>query len=186
MAALQCNIKLSYPSNSLHSALPSVKLPKSASIIRMAAFQTPFPQVRSKRDKKKVKIKENSLPILKKIHVKVGDTVKVIAGHEKGKVSEVLDINKKDGTIIVKDVNLKTKHVSGREGEAGQIVQVEGPIHSSNVMLYSKTQNVASRVGHKVLEDGTKVRYLVKTGEVIDDPKNWQRVSKNQQQKKDT
>ena len=56
--------------------------------------------------------------------------------------------------------------------------QIEGPIHSSNVMLYSKEKSVASRVGHKFLEDGTKVRYLIKTGEVIDSVEKWVKVFK--------
>lgn len=58
---------------------------------------------------------------------------------------------------------------------------MEAPIHSSNVMLYSKDQNVASRVGHKILEDGSRVRYLIKTGEIIDSAENWKKVIKEKQ-----
>jgi large subunit ribosomal protein L24 len=54
--------------------------------------------------------------------------------------------------------------------------QIEAPIHSSNVMLYSKEKNIASRVGHKVLDDGKKVRYLIKTGEIIDNAEGWKKV----------
>ena len=53
------------------------------------------------------------------------------------------------------------------ENEKGQQVRKEFPIHASNVMHYSTTANVRSRVGKKLAEDGTKVRYLVKTGEVL-------------------
>lgn len=56
------------------------------------------------------------------------------------------------------------------------VFQIEAPVHSSNVMLYSKEQNVASRVGHKILEDGTRARYLIKTGEIIDTAENWKRL----------
>ncbi|KAF3789053.1 hypothetical protein EJ110_NYTH19756 [Nymphaea thermarum] len=56
---------------------------------------------------------------------------------------------------------------------------IEAPVHSSNVMLYSKEKQVASRVGHKILEDGTRVRYLLKTGEVIDSSEQWKRVVKD-------
>jgi large subunit ribosomal protein L24 len=56
------------------------------------------------------------------------------------------------------------------------VFQIEAPVHSSNVMLYSKEQNVASRVGHKILEDGNRVRYLIKTGEIIDTAENWKRL----------
>lgn len=60
-------------------------------------------------------------------------------------------------------------------------LQIEAPIHSSNVMLYSKEQNVASRVGHKTLENGKRVRYLIKTGEIIDSAENWERVVKDKE-----
>lgn len=56
------------------------------------------------------------------------------------------------------------------------VYQIEAPIHSSNVMLYSKEQNVASRVGHKVLDNGKRVRYLLKTGEIIDSEETWKRL----------
>eukprot|EP00850_Spirogloea_muscicola_P010667 SM000063S20057 [mRNA] locus=s63:511662:512823:- [translate_table: standard] len=111
-----------------------------------------------------------------KVHVKAGDTVQVIAGADKGRVAEVTRIFSHDSRVLVKGVNLRTKHVKGKaEGESGQIVQMEAPVHSSNVMLYSRAQKVASRVGHKTLEDGTRVRYLLKTGEVIDSPEEWRR-----------
>lgn len=123
--------------------------------------------------------KPNSLPLLTKLHVRVGDTIKVIAGSDKGKVSEITEVYKHNSKVLVKDVNLKTKHVKGKqEGESGQIIQVEAPIHSSNVMLYSKKEKVASRVGHRVLEDGRKVRYLLKTDEVLDSPEEWKRIHK--------
>jgi hypothetical protein len=59
------------------------------------------------------------------------------------------------------------------------VFQIEAPVHSSNVMLYSKEQNVASRVGHKILEDGKRVRYLIKTGEIIDTAENWKRLKED-------
>lgn len=61
--------------------------------------------------------------------------------------------------------------------------QIEAPIHSSNVMLYSKEQNVASRVGHKTLENGKRVRYLLKTGEIIDSVENWKKAVKEREKK---
>ncbi|XP_020235277.1 50S ribosomal protein L24, chloroplastic [Cajanus cajan] len=132
--------------------------------------------MRLKRWERK-KCKPNSLPILHKMHVKIGDTVKIISGHEKGKVGEITRVFKHNSTVIVKDTNLKTKHVKSREeGEPGQIIKIEGAIHSSNVMLYSKDQNVTSRVGHKVLDNGKKVRYLIKTGEIIDTTENWKKL----------
>ncbi|XP_039146727.1 50S ribosomal protein L24, chloroplastic [Dioscorea cayenensis subsp. rotundata] len=130
--------------------------------------------------------KPNSLPVLHKMHVKVGDTVQVISGREKGKIGEITRIFRHNSTVIIKDMNLKTKHMKSREqGEPGQIVKIEAVIHSSNVMLYSKEQNVASRVGHKILDDGSRVRYLVKTGEIIDSSEKWKRVVKEKQEKEE-
>ncbi|CAI9756939.1 unnamed protein product [Fraxinus pennsylvanica] len=127
--------------------------------------------------------KPNSLPVLHKMHVKVGDTVKVISGNDKGKTGEVTRVIKHNSTIVIKEINLKTKHVKSREeGEPGQIIKIEAPIHSSNVMLYSKEQNVASRVGHKTLENGKHVRYLIKTGEIIDSAENWKRAVKEKKE----
>ncbi|KAL5548228.1 hypothetical protein UlMin_003459 [Ulmus minor] len=126
--------------------------------------------------------KPNSLPVLHKMHVKVGDTVKVISGREKGKIGEITEVFKHNSTVKVKEINLKTKHMKSREeGEPGQIVKIEAPIHSSNVMLYSKEKEVASRVGHKFLEDGSRVRYLIKTGEIIDSPEKWKELKEGKE-----
>ncbi len=103
------------------------------------------------------------------IHVKKGDTVQVIAGSDRGKIGEVLQTFPKKGRVLVKGVNVRTKHVKPQqEGESGQIVTSEAPIHSSNVMLYSEKQKVASRVCYTFNAEGRKVRMLKKTGEIID------------------
>jgi large subunit ribosomal protein L24 len=103
------------------------------------------------------------------MHVKKGDTVQVIAGQEKGKVGEVLRTIPATSKVVVKGVNVKTKHVKPQqEGESGQITTFEAPIHSSNVMLYSTKQKVASRICYTLNEEGRKVRMLKKTGEIID------------------
>lgn len=104
-----------------------------------------------------------------KMHVRTGDTVQVITGKDKGKVGEVVATNAKTSQVIVQGVNMRTKHVKPQaEGESGQILTKEFPIHSSNVMLYSTKQKVASRVGYTVNESGRKVRVLKKTGEVLE------------------
>lgn len=113
--------------------------------------------------------KADSTPTRHKLHVKKGDTVQVIAGSDKGKVGEVIQTLPKTSKIVVKGVNIRTKHVKPQqEGESGQIVTSEAPIHSSNVMLYSEKQKVASRVCYTFDADGRKVRMLKKTGETID------------------
>ena len=113
--------------------------------------------------------KAQSTPVRHKLHVKKGDTVQIIAGSDKGKVGEVLQTLPKTNKVVVKGVNIRTKHVKPQqEGETGQIVSSEAPIHSSNVMLYSEKQKVASRVCYTFDADGRKVRMLKKTGELID------------------
>ncbi|XP_010694274.2 50S ribosomal protein L24, chloroplastic [Beta vulgaris subsp. vulgaris] len=175
MAALQSSFtSLSLSSNSFlgQRVFPSSTFPQ----VKTADHPPCVIVMRLKRWERK-DCKPNSLPILHKMHVRVGDTVKVISGGEKGKIGEISKLYKHNSTVIIKDLNLKTKHVKSKEeGEQGQIIKIEGPIHSSNVMLYSKDKEVASRVGHKILEDGRKVRYLIKTGEIVDTPERWKEI----------
>lgn len=104
-----------------------------------------------------------------KMHVKKGDTIQVISGKDKGKIGEISRVIPKTSQVVVQGVNVKTKHVKPRqEGESGQIITFEAPIHSSNVMLYSKKEETASRISYTFTEDGRKVRVLKKTGEIID------------------
>jgi large subunit ribosomal protein L24 len=96
-------------------------------------------------------------------HVKKGDMVKILTGDDKGKVSEVLEVLQKTSQVVVKEVNVKKKHVKPRkEGDVGKIIQFEAPIHSSNVMLYSEENKIASRIGYQSDETGKKVRVLKK------------------------
>lgn len=116
-----------------------------------------------------VATKSQHPPIRHRMHVKKGDTVQVISGKDKGKVGEVLRVLPKLSKVVVKGVNLRTRHIKPQqEGESGQIVTSEAPIHSSNVMLYSTKQKVASRVCYTFNSEGRKVRMLKKTGETID------------------
>lgn len=108
-------------------------------------------------------------PVRYKMHVKKGDTVQVISGKDKGKVGEILQTFPKTSKVLVRGVNLKTKHIKPQqEGESGQIATMEFPIHSSKVMLYSTKQKVASRISYSFDSNGRKVRMLKKTGEIID------------------
>ncbi|CAD7704894.1 unnamed protein product [Ostreobium quekettii] len=103
------------------------------------------------------------------MHVKTGDTVIVVAGSEKGKIGEITKVNRKTGQVFLEGTNMKTRYQKPQgEGEAGVMEQKESPIHHSNVMHYSKEKQVRSRVGIKFAEDGKKIRYLKKTGEVLD------------------
>nr|YP_010873223.1 ribosomal protein L24 [Nemalion vermiculare]WGV34438.1 ribosomal protein L24 [Nemalion vermiculare] len=100
----------------------------------------------------------------KKIHVKVGDTVKIISGYHKGKMGEIIKTFRLQGKVIVKDVNMKTKHIRPKqEGESGQIIRQEAPIDSSNVMLYSTELKIASRYQKIKNSAGKYERKLIKS-----------------------
>ena len=74
-----------------------------------------------------------------KVHVKIGDQIKVISGSYKNEIGEVLKINKKTGKIIVQGINFKFKHIKPNTvNEIGEIKQMEAPIHHSNVRLNLK------------------------------------------------
>lgn len=104
-----------------------------------------------------------------KMRLKQGDTVQVIAGKDKGKTGEVLRTLPYENRVIVQGINLRTRHVKPtQEGETGRIVTEEASLHASNVMIYSTTKQVASRVEIVVEKDGTKKRRLKKTGEILD------------------
>jgi large subunit ribosomal protein L24 len=95
--------------------------------------------------------------------------VQVIAGKDKGKTGEVLRTLPYENRVVVQGINIRTRHVKPtQEGETGRIVSEEASLHVSNVMLYSTTKQVASRVEIVVEKDGTKKRRLKKTGEILD------------------
>eukprot|EP01023_Acetabularia_acetabulum_P048966 TRINITY_DN519_c0_g1_i4.p2 TRINITY_DN519_c0_g1~~TRINITY_DN519_c0_g1_i4.p2 ORF type:complete len:256 (+),score=29.61 TRINITY_DN519_c0_g1_i4:3-770(+) len=120
----------------------------------------------SQKQKRK-RINQNGKLIKYKLHVKTGDTVVVIAGKDKGKVSTVEKVNKREGLVILKDLKKTTRYLKPQaEGEKAQMYLAEAYMHSSNVMHWSTTEQVRSRLGHKIV-DGKKVRYLIKTGEIV-------------------
>jgi large subunit ribosomal protein L24 len=74
-----------------------------------------------------------------KIHVKIGEIVRIISGSNKNEIGEIIKINKKTGRVLVKGVNFKFKHIKpNTENEIGEIKQFEAPIHHSNVKLNTK------------------------------------------------
>ena len=103
-----------------------------------------------------------------KIHVKNGDTVKIISGKYKGQIGEITKILHKKKLVILKNLNLKTKHIRPKQREeSGKIINIEAPIHSSNVMLYSSQYKVCSRYNIVYDENLRKYRKLKKTQELI-------------------
>lgn len=95
-----------------------------------------------------------------KLHVKKNDKVVVISGDDKGKISEVLAVSPKKGKVIVKGVNMVKKHMkASRTNMKSGIIEMEAPIHASNVMLYSEKTKKAVRPSYKYDENGAKIRY---------------------------
>ena len=99
--------------------------------------------------------------------VKKGDTVQVLSGNDKGKTGEVLEVMPKQEKVIVKDVNIRKKHVKPRkQGDEGGIVSVECAIHTSKVNVVCPKCNKPARIGYKMEKDG-KVRVCKKCGAII-------------------
>ncbi|WP_038036392.1 50S ribosomal protein L24 [Thermopetrobacter sp. TC1] len=103
-----------------------------------------------------------------KLKIKKGDTVIVIAGRDKGKKGEVLKVIPKENRAIVKGVNMVKRHQKPTANSAGGIITKEAPIHISNLAHIDPKDGKPTRVGFKILEDGRKVRYAKRSGEVID------------------
>lgn len=102
----------------------------------------------------------------KKLHIKVGDTVKVLSGESRGSEGKVLRIDRTKNRVVVEGVNVVKKHVKpSASNPQGGIEEKEAGVHISNVMLV--VGGVASRVGRKKSDNGKLVRFLKKNGEVV-------------------
>ena len=104
-----------------------------------------------------------------KVHLKKDDIVQVIAGKEKGKKGKILTINPTRERLTVEKLNMVKRHTKG-DGKSKQsaIVEKEGSIHISNVLLVSDKVGKGVRTKLKKLADGKRVRVCSKTGDVLD------------------
>lgn len=100
--------------------------------------------------------------------LKKGDQVVVITGKDKGKRGGILQVLPKKNAVLIEKVNMIKRHTKPNRGEGGGIVEKEAPIQISNVMILDPTSGKGSRIRHKVLADGRKVRVAVRSGEVLD------------------
>lgn len=101
-----------------------------------------------------------------KLHIKVGDTVKVISGTSRGREGKILSIDRNKSRAIVEGLNIVKKHAKpSAQDPQGGIVEMEAGIHISNLMVVHNGQ--ATRVGRKLNKDGKLVRYSKKSGEEI-------------------
>jgi large subunit ribosomal protein L24 len=103
-----------------------------------------------------------------KLKIKKGDKVVVLTGRDKGKSGEVLRVMPADERVVVQGVNMIKRHTKPSAGNTGGIVEREATIHVSNVAHIDPKSKLPTRVGFKVLDDGRKVRFAKRSGEVID------------------
>jgi|UniRef100_A0A9E7ZXS5 large subunit ribosomal protein L24 len=100
--------------------------------------------------------------------IKKGDKVVVLAGRDKGKTGEVLQVLPKDARAVVRGVNLVKRHTKQSPQSEGGIISKEATIDLSNIAIADPKDGKATRVGFKVLDDGRKVRFAKRSGDLID------------------
>jgi large subunit ribosomal protein L24 len=106
--------------------------------------------------------------VVKKFKIKKGDRVVVVSGRDRGKQGEVLRVARKEDRLIVQGVNMVKRHSKPSAGHPGGIIDKEAAIHISNVAHVDPSTNGPTRIGYKLLDDGRKVRFAKRSGEVID------------------
>lgn len=100
--------------------------------------------------------------------VRKEDNVMVVAGKERGKTGKIIKVLPKKSRVLIERVNLVKRHTKPRSAQQpGGIVEKEASIHVSNVMIMCDTCNAPVRIGHKILEDGQKVRVCRRCGQGI-------------------
>jgi large subunit ribosomal protein L24 len=110
--------------------------------------------------------KNNTKRFAPKLHIRTGDKVMVLSGDDKGKTGLVLQVFPDKLRAIVEGVNVVKKHVKASQTEEGGIREMEATIHVSNLALVDPKTGEATRIGRRI-ENGEKVRYSKKTGNVI-------------------
>ena len=105
------------------------------------------------------------------LKIKKGDKVVVLAGRDKGKRGEVIEMRPKENRALVRGVNMVRRHQRQTTSQGGGIVSKEGPIHISNIALEDPKDGKPTRVAFKFLNDGKKVRIAKRSGEQIPEKK---------------
>jgi large subunit ribosomal protein L24 len=100
--------------------------------------------------------------------IKKGDRVIVLSGRSKGRTGDVLKVMPKEGRVIVQGVNMVKRHTRPSQTQTGGIIEKESSIHMSNLAHVDPKTSMATRVGYKFLEDGRKVRFAKRSGEILD------------------
>ena len=100
--------------------------------------------------------------------LKKDDTVKIIAGKDKGVIGKIIKVDTENERVYVQGANMVSKTMKKRnQQDQGGITKVEAPIHVSNVAIVVSKNGETSKLGYKKDANGNKVRYAKKTGEVI-------------------
>ena len=106
------------------------------------------------------------------VHVRKGDTVRVMRGDDKGREGKVLKVFTKTGRVLIEGVNIVKKHRRARRPEEQSgIIEMPAPVNASNVMLLDPKTGAPTRTRVRIDADGTKERVGVKTGEPITTPR---------------
>ena len=105
------------------------------------------------------------------LKIKKGDHVIVLTGRDKGKHGEVVEMLPKENRAVVRGVNVMRRHVKPTGVKQGGIVSKEASIDLSNLALEDPKDGKPTRIGFKVLEDGKKVRFAKRSGEIIPETK---------------
>ena len=103
-----------------------------------------------------------------KLKIRKGDKVVVITGRDKGRAGEVLKVMPTEERAVVRGINMVKRHTRQTASQEGGIISKEATIHLSNLAVADPKDGKATRVGFKVLEDGRKVRFSKRTGDLID------------------
>jgi large subunit ribosomal protein L24 len=100
--------------------------------------------------------------------IKKGDKVVVLTGRDSGRTGEVVQVMPKDDKALVRGVNLVKRHQKQSMNQEGGIISKEAPIHLSNLAVADPKDGKPTRVGFRVLDDGRKVRFAKRSGDLID------------------
>lgn len=100
--------------------------------------------------------------------IKKGDKVVVLTGRDKGKTGEVVQVLPKEERAVVRGVNLVKRHQRQTATQEGGIISKEAPIHLSNLAVADPKDGKPTRVGFKIMDDGRKVRFAKRSGDLID------------------
>lgn len=100
--------------------------------------------------------------------IKKGDKVVILAGRDKGRTGEVIKVMPEERRALVRGLNMVRRHQRQTANQEGGIISKEAPVDLSNLAIADPKDGKATRVGFKILEDGRKVRFAKRSGDLID------------------